>query len=62
MLPLFKASLFPDVCEDENRGRKIRHWVKTMETMQRGKILLNRMQIDQSNVWNWQEMHLYSYG
>ena len=28
VLPLFNASLFPDVCDIEIWGRKIWHWVK----------------------------------
>ena len=30
VLPLFNASLFPDVCDDEIRGRKFRHWLKNV--------------------------------
>ena len=36
MLPLFRsnASLFHDVCDDEIRGRKIRHLLKTRKFLQ----------------------------
>ena len=30
VLPLFNASLFSDVCDDEIRGRKFRHWLKNV--------------------------------
>ena len=53
--------MFPDVCDDEIRGRKFLHWLErfmSFTIMQHGKVWSNRTQINQSSIWNCWEINL----